>query len=133
MRRMEGSISNELKDQELANEKVREERKELLRQNRSQKLESMRFGITLPSIYICVCTFDNDEIFPGNGFDVVTGDVKSAVVATEKPRGKRRLYGGVSHESIHRGMGLLRESEGRFHMPHNSGNYAEKRQHVLVK
>jgi hypothetical protein len=109
---MEGSISNELKDQELANVHVREDRKELLRQNRCQMLDSMRFG---------------------NGFDVVTGAVKSAVVAAEKPRGKRRFTGGVSAESVHRGMGLLRESEGRFHMPHNSGNYAEKRQHVLVK
>lgn len=44
MRRMEKNIHNDLKDQEAASLKQREEKKVILRRNREMQLESMRFG-----------------------------------------------------------------------------------------
>jgi hypothetical protein len=80
-------------------------------------------------IFIFICLY---ALYIGNGFDVITGEAKVSAIAGEKPRGKRRFDGEISHESVHRGMGLLRESMGRFHMPHNSGDYAERRQAAIV-
>lgn len=66
------------------------------------------------------------------GYNIITGELrgKGPVV---RPEGTKMCGNGVGPESIHRGKATLRESGGRFFLPHASGSAADHRQDVLYR
>jgi len=69
-----------------------------------------------------------------NGFDVITGGAKAGLVpVSEKLGGKRSIRPTVSNEVAANSRITLRESQGRFYMPHATGVKHEYRQDVLNK
>ena len=61
MRRMEQDIKNDLKDQEAVNLMQREEMKAIMRRNRGQQLESMRFGTFISFTLTLILLFITDS------------------------------------------------------------------------
>jgi len=69
-----------------------------------------------------------------NGFNVVTGGAKEGLIPVpEKFGGKRCIRPAVSNEVAANSRITLRESEGRFYMPHATGAKHEYRQDILIK
>jgi hypothetical protein len=69
-----------------------------------------------------------------NGFNVITGAAKVGLTpVSEKKGGKRCIRPTVSNEVAANSRIILRESEGRFYMPHATGVKHEYRQDILNK
>ena len=67
-----------------------------------------------------------------NGFNVITGAPKAGIVPpTVRQTGKKRIIPTVSAEVAANSRITLRESQGRFFMPHASGVKHEYRQKIL--
>jgi hypothetical protein len=116
-RRQESNIINELKDAETAYYAAAEDKKAMMRQNRSQALSTMRLR---------------------NGFNIITGQALQEPGAPP-PRGGLgaseffKTLPSLGPEAPQRGSNVLRESVvGRFHRPQESGDNHDRRQKVLV-
>jgi hypothetical protein len=115
MRRQGSSVFNPLKDAEAQKFEESQHRKEKLREKRKQDLDGIRFG---------------------NGFNLISNEVKNPELykrSAAKPQGKKKLRQLTSHESIINGMNALKDSLGRFHMPHGSGDFFDSRQEQLYR
>jgi len=110
-RKNSSSISNPAADEVRRIKEASEERGEALNRNRAAALVKI------------------DQM---NGFNVITGAPKGEG-KVDKPVGKRSIQNTLSAEVAANSITILRESQGRFHMPHASGVKHEYRQLVLYK
>ncbi len=66
------------------------------------------------------------------GYDLITGQLRGSG-PLHRPEGIRSVGNGLGPEAQLRGKNTLRESGGRFFLPHSSGPTADYRQDVLYK
>ena len=115
MRRQGSNVFNPLKDAEAQCLEESQHRKQRMREKRREDLDGIRFG---------------------NGFNLISNEIKDPKLyqrSAAKPQGKRKLRQMTSHESIVNGMNALKDSLGRFHMPHGSGEFFDSRQERLYR
>ena len=109
-RRLEGDISNVLKDQEQATMLESEARKEKMRETRLQEIKDRETG---------------------RGFNILTGQILEGS-GYKDPQPKINYSDGLGPEAPARGFSMLRESPvGRFHQPLPSGDNHDMRQGML--